>query len=411
MDFAQTARFFAANNLNPGGDQLFEMGWFYSIDGDPDPSSLANPDVQNYSGNVGTFTWNDVDSRGLFSAVWTVTLTDLNPLSGTGGGGPGGLASVVHNLTLTPLNGRSSNITQWLYADWDAGTSAGGDSAVLLTPDNEMLITDGGNGDFVFFSMISASPITHAVAPFAGLRTGIDDGTAVPLANTGLPFGPADFTGAFETSGTASLSLAPIAINGQIGVNNIPQRLPVELTAFNVSMDDDTALISWATASETDNAGFEVQQAVGEGDFQSLSFIEGAGTTSDAQSYSFRVDGLDYGHHKFRLKQFDFDGAFEYSRVIETDRILPDGYVLGAFYPNPFNPQGRFTLLIASDQNVEVGVYNLMGQFVDVLHRGQLTGQDRHTFTFTANGLPGGPYFIRIVGENFVGQQQVTLVK
>ena len=200
-------------------------------------------------------------------------------------------------------------------------------------------------------------------------------------------------------------------INGlNLNVSSTP--LPVELVSFEATVDGNAALLSWETASERENAGFEIQRATSTEAFETIGYVEGAGTTVEAQSYSFRVSDLEYGTHQFRLKQIDLDGQFAYSETIEATHELAVQYAIQPFYPNPFNPQGNFTLMVAQDQEVQIGVYNVMGQLVDVLHQGFLQGQEWHRFTFQAgNALPGGNYFIRVTSASFVATQKVSLVK
>ena len=90
--------------------------------------------------------------------------------------------------------------------------------------------------------------------------------------------------------------------------------LPVELVSFNAQADGTTINVSWTTASETNNAGFEVEHRRGDGfGFQKVAFVDGLGTTNVANSYSLRLSSLGYGNHTFRLKQMDLDGTFSYS--------------------------------------------------------------------------------------------------
>ena len=66
--------------------------------------------------------------------------------------------------------------------------------------------------------------------------------------------------------------------------------------------------------------------------------FHGAGNSSSNKSYSFSDNGLErFGSYKYRLKQIDLDGTFEYSNEVEIE-IHPDKFSLEQNYPNPFNP-------------------------------------------------------------------------
>ena len=186
--------------------------------------------------------------------------------------------------------------------------------------------------------------------------------------------------------------------------------LPVEIGTFDALSDGADVTLAWTTTSEKQNAGFEVQHKVND-TFEAMGFMEGAGTTSQPQTYSFRADDLAPGQHTFRLKQIDLDGSFHYSPTVATMIDLPGAYLLSAAYPNPFNPQTQFTLMVAQTQQVQVGVYDLLGRQVAQLHNGMLSSNEAHMFRFAGEHLTSGIYLIRAVGEQFATVRQVTLLK
>src|SRR5690606_32421823 len=100
--------------------------------------------------------------------------------------------------------------------------------------------------------------------------------------------------------------------------------LPVELSSFTATLDGEAVVLRWETASETNNAGFEVEYAAVETrrgaslPWQRLAFVDGAGTTATAQTYAYRAEGLSPGRYAFRLRQVDFDGAFVYGPEVEV---------------------------------------------------------------------------------------------
>lgn len=187
--------------------------------------------------------------------------------------------------------------------------------------------------------------------------------------------------------------------------------LPVELTAFEAVADAGAAVLTWVTASETNNAGFELQHAQTEASWQPLGFIEGHGTTAETRRYQYRTEALMPGVHRFRLKQVDFDGAFEYSPVVELAVEAPTSALLSAPAPNPFNPQTQFSLAVPVAQDVQVAVYDLLGQRVAVLHQGPMAAGTTEVLTFEASALPSGVYLIRAEGATFQATRTVTLQK
>lgn len=187
-------------------------------------------------------------------------------------------------------------------------------------------------------------------------------------------------------------------------------QLPVDLVAFEATATDDEVLLHWRTASETNNAGFEVEHRTDNG-FASVGFVRGNGTTLEAASYHFSVDGFAPGWHTFRLKQIDFDGTFAYSLEQQVFIDINGAYHFASPYPNPFNPQTQFTLMLAREQHVTVSVYNLVGARVQVLSDGILSAEHPHAFTLDGSALPSGIYIIQAMGEHFKSARSVTLMK
>lgn len=186
--------------------------------------------------------------------------------------------------------------------------------------------------------------------------------------------------------------------------------LPVELVAFDALLDGNTAVLTWRTVSETNNAGFEVQHRAAQA-YEVLGFVEGAGTTLVPQDYVYTVSGLSPGPHRFRLKQVDYDGTLEYSPEVEVVVDLSGCFVLSAAYPNPFNAAATFTLVVAKTQQVQVQVFDVLGRRVAQLYDGSMAGGVVHPFTFEARGLPGGLYIIYAAGEHFTATHQVAFVR
>lgn len=187
--------------------------------------------------------------------------------------------------------------------------------------------------------------------------------------------------------------------------------LPVELSHFSAVLDGDLVTLSWRTASETNNAGFEVQHRYYDGVFEPVGFVEGHGTTLEPRDYRYQIRDIDPGRYVFRLKQVDYDGTFEYSPEVEVFVDLPEAYALSDAYPNPFNPETQFTLTVTSVQHVTVEVFDVTGRRVALLHDGLLDADQPHGFTFDARHLPSGLYMYRVTGEQFSAVKSMMLLK
>lgn len=113
--------------------------------------------------------------------------------------------------------------------------------------------------------------------------------------------------------------------------------LPVELIAFTGKEQDDMVLLSWKTASEQNNDFFLVEHSVDGRVFTEIGKVFGAGTTTVLQLYGFEHARPSYPDNYYRLKQVDYDGAYEYSNVIlvRMKKVLSNASMDFVMYPNP----------------------------------------------------------------------------
>ena len=188
------------------------------------------------------------------------------------------------------------------------------------------------------------------------------------------------------------------------------QNIPVELVSFTGAQDGEAVNLTWETASETNNAGFEVQMR-DEGDWRVLAFVEGHGTTTEAHTYSYRAERVPAGTNVFRLRQVDYDGAFAISPEVEVGVGVVGTHRLSEVYPNPFNPRATFTLAVARAQEVSVALYDAMGRHVATLFEGRIEADQTREFEIDGVSLASGAYLIRAIGETFAETQRMTLVK
>jgi hypothetical protein len=187
--------------------------------------------------------------------------------------------------------------------------------------------------------------------------------------------------------------------------------LPVELTDFVALEDHGDILLRWATASETNNAGFSVEHTVNAGIFREIGFVPGVGNSNDRADYSFRVNDIKPGRHSFKLKQVDFDGSFHFSPIVEIDVETPGRFILENAYPNPFNPQATIRFSIRERVPVTMTLYDVTGRAVQLLYSGTPAPNEMHSVEIDGEALPSGVYIVRLVGDTFVANQTVTLAK
>ncbi|NJK82464.1 MAG: T9SS type A sorting domain-containing protein [Saprospiraceae bacterium] len=183
--------------------------------------------------------------------------------------------------------------------------------------------------------------------------------------------------------------------------------LPVELSAFKAEAKENAIALLWETASELNNAGFEVERSENGKTFKAISFVEGKGTTYEAQKYWFEDKTVRQNiTYYYRLKQIDFDGQFEYTDIVTA--TLERKVAVGTFYPNPAS-DGMTQLDYSSSESGEVNatVYNVNGQVVATFVRSVARGSNILDFNFSA--LSAGSYFVKL--ENGSDRQYQKLIR
>jgi len=188
--------------------------------------------------------------------------------------------------------------------------------------------------------------------------------------------------------------------------------LPVELAAFTASLDGTTAVLEWKTSSETNNVGFEVQhQGPDASGYTRLGFVDGAGSTSEPQSYRFRAEALLPGPHQFRLRQVDTDGTSSLSEPVTVEVRAEQTLALRATGPNPVRQATQLTFTVKQSGPVEMVLYNILGQRVKRLYDREATTGKRYSVDVVAGDLSSGTYFARLRAPSGTKTQRIVVVR
>jgi hypothetical protein len=181
---------------------------------------------------------------------------------------------------------------------------------------------------------------------------------------------------------------------------NAINTLPVEITSFSATAENNHAKLDWTTASETNNDYFVVERSQDGVEIESLDTIDGNGTTSETHDYTSvdesPLDGLSY----YRIKQVDFNGEYSHSdwRSIE---MQPLDHI--SMYPNPCNGEVHFNLTGDNEVLWTMTVTNLSGQIV--VERTGPKDEFRNVFL----DLTAGTYFLQIVSISATYSQKLII--
>ncbi|MCA0387839.1 MAG: T9SS type A sorting domain-containing protein [Bacteroidetes bacterium] len=185
---------------------------------------------------------------------------------------------------------------------------------------------------------------------------------------------------------------------------------PVELSAFTATQSGNKVALQWITETETNNMGFEIERRYKHGDWKTIAFSKGSGTSTRKIFYGYddyeaKAPAILY----YRLKQIDYDGRFSYSSEVEV--ILgevPENYSINQNYPNPFNPNTKVSFSLPEENEVVIRVYNAMGELVKEIDRGVLS-HGYYEQDFEMGNESSGMYFCQVLCTNTISGRTKSL--
>lgn len=214
--------------------------------------------------------------------------------------------------------------------------------------------------------------------------------------------------------------------------------VPVELISFDAIVQSNSAMLSWSTATEKNNFGFEIERSVSSasaelstskqstvGKWVTIGFVKGAGTTTHEQNYFYTDENLFAGKYAYRLKQIDFNGSYSYSKEIEVE-TLPEKFSLEQNYPNPFNPTTKIKFSIPSislRESVSEGgaratlkVFDILGDEIATLvneekSAGVYEVEFPNAETLRETSLQSGVYFYQLRAGGLIETRKMILLR
>jgi len=348
---------------------------------------------------------------GVFDSAATFGAVNLASTSGLAGDQEIFFAKLDLNgnfLAAQKAGGAGDDNANKIIADAAGNLYTIGEFEGTATFDTHQLIS-AGLKDVAMIKLASNDQILWVKqAGGAGTENGI--GVAFDLGGNFYGTGYFQQVASFGTTQLTSAGSEDIFIT-KIG----NQPVPVELSAFNAAVWGSSVEISWLTATETNNFGFDIERKIVDGSFVSAAFIKGNGTKTTPSSYSYIDENLSAGKYFYRLKQIDLDGSFTYSKSIEVEINQPEKFVLNQNYPNPFNPSTAISFEMPVEANVSLTIFNSLGEEVSKIVKGALT-PGNHIINFDAGNLSSGIYIYKLNatgknGELFSSSKKMTLIR
>lgn len=196
-----------------------------------------------------------------------------------------------------------------------------------------------------------------------------------------------------EASGITSFS--PFTLGSDGGAQN---PLPVELISFDAKPKGNAVELTWVTASEKDNAYFEIQRSINGKDFERITTVKGAGNSITTIEYLTMDESPVAGTSYYQLKQVDFDGTSDYSKIATVNYKFGRNFELISISPSMASTFTQLTINVKDPDEVITYIYD---------NKGDLLKKDKHVVLEGYNDLkldvsnfPTGVYYVTVNSSN-----------
>lgn len=242
--------------------------------------------------------------------------------------------------------------------------------------------------------------------------TSVNFATATDLHLTGASNGDVLLAGTpiagitTDIDGTTRSATSPY-----MGANEASTPLPVKLVTFTASAKREDVLVSWATANEINNKGFDVERSVDGKSFTKIEFVKGAGNSNRLTSYNF-TDAYAFKTTNsttlfYRLKQVDLNGKSTYSNTVTVAAGEEQQPTQVMVYPNPFETHIQVQLVATGTAPAEISITDVSGKLVASKQIAVNEGLNAMEIDQLSN-LDKGIYFIRIIQNGTTSVQKVV---
>ncbi|GAB2838198.1 T9SS type A sorting domain-containing protein [Ferruginibacter profundus] len=221
-----------------------------------------------------------------------------------------------------------------------------------------------------------------------------------------------NFSGTIDVSGKGVTTVTPLTSTAtdasgntsEFGVNFNTIVLPVTLLTFDVNCNNGNSIISWSTASEINNAYFEIEKSNDAAVFNSIAKIVAAGNSSQIKNYNFTDKDNNWIKAYYRLKQVDMDGRLSYSNIRMINYCIPDAMEVTVF-PQPASDV--VTIVFNSDKNnFKISLCNSKGQ---LLLSDEVKNENKKQIK--VSHLPDGIYSILLTSDKKSITRQIIIAR
>lgn len=185
---------------------------------------------------------------------------------------------------------------------------------------------------------------------------------------------------------------------GGAWIVNVTNVLPVAwLDVQAIPVANRHIAVKWSTASETGNAGFEIQRSSDGVRFTTISSVGGNGTTSAVSYYSFDDLQVQGGtKYYYRIRQIDINGYATYSKIVSAQ--LKSAGITVKVMPNPVTTKLQLQVASGKAQALQVMLVDVSGRVIKNLQANVQVGE---TIVSTdVSAFSNGTYMVRIIAAD-----------
>ncbi len=309
---------------------------------------------------------------------------------------PIGTAAVKRNASVnftTPPSAGGTLTAQWVNTN-------PGLNGLPLTEGSITVTTASSEG---YWSVVAGDGLT------GGAYTGTFTATAIPnitditqlvLLKRPNSASPWILDGTHVTA-TGTTAVPVLSRTGMVGFSEFgigssaANALPVTLLNFSGHRNANDNVLTWITASEQNNAGFEVHRSANGTDYKKIGYVQTlapGGNSSSTLYYSFtdsRPDGL---VQYYRLKQINTDNEFKYSSIVILKQDKPLLFTINIIYPNPVSTTAVLNISSKVNDKINLVITDMSGRKLSEQTAVIVAGNN--TVSVDVNKLPAGAYII-----------------
>lgn len=215
------------------------------------------------------------------------------------------------------------------------------------------------------------------------------------------------------SGGTITAKRSGLSSFSDFGIGFGGESLPISVSLFELSKENQNAVLNWTTATELNNDHFDIERGFINDDmtveFKKIGEVSGKGTSNSATNYQFTSkQNVHSGIIYFRLRQVDVNGNYTYSEIKSLFFAAPP-FVISDLYPNPTDDNFNFEVETNSEKEITIKLINSAGQLMFEENRTIMEGFN--SININVENLPRGIYNVELVDENNLLIQSKKIVK